>query len=59
MAAGVAQAGKKVTIRDRDFILDMVRAEYGSLFEYEEVASLDWDQRTCTARMCAVHFIEH
>ena len=41
VAAGVAQAGKKVTIRDRDFILDMVRAEYGSLFEYEEVASLD------------------
>ena len=41
VAARVAEAGKKVIIRDRDFILDMVRSEYGNLFEYEEVASLD------------------
>ena len=40
VAVGVAKAGKKVTIRDRTFILDCVRMEYGSLFDYEVVETL-------------------
>jgi len=40
VAAGVARAGKKVIIEDRDFIVACVRAEFGSLFEYNVVASL-------------------
>merc|ERR1712086_1098620 len=35
VASGVAKAGKKVTIEDRDFIIACVRAEFGSLFEYK------------------------
>ena len=35
VAAGIARAGKKVTISDRDFIIDLVRAEHGSIFSYE------------------------
>ena len=35
VAAGVAKAGKKVTIVDRNFILDAVRVEHGNLFQYE------------------------
>jgi hypothetical protein len=34
VAAGVARAGKKVVIEDRDFIVGCVRAEFGNLFEY-------------------------
>merc|ERR1712195_371111 len=30
VAAGIAKAGKKVTIEDRDFIIACVRAEFGS-----------------------------
>lgn len=41
VAAGVARAGKEVTIRDRDFIVDAVRMEHGSLFKYEVVDSLE------------------
>lgn len=41
VAAGVARAGKPVTIVDRDFIITAVRMEYGNLFNYEVVASLD------------------
>lgn len=41
VAAGVAKAGKTVTIRDRGFIVDVVRMEHGNLFEYEVVESLD------------------
>jgi len=37
VAAGVARAGKKVTIEDRDFIIACVRAEFGKLFEYRVV----------------------
>jgi len=40
VAVGVAKAGKKVTIRDRNFIVDCVRMEYGSLFEYDVVEEL-------------------
>ena len=40
VAAGVAKAGKKVVIRDRNFIVDCVRMEYGSLFKYDEVANV-------------------
>merc|ERR1711966_314723 len=40
VAAGIAKAGKKVTIEDRDFIIACVRAEFGSLFEYKVVESL-------------------
>jgi len=35
VAAGVARAGKRVTIEDRDFIIACVRAEFGNLFEYK------------------------
>jgi len=37
VAAGIAKAGKKVTIEDRDFIIACVRAEFGSLFEYRVI----------------------
>eukprot|EP00003_Mantamonas_plastica_P027792 TRINITY_DN607_c0_g1_i7.p1 TRINITY_DN607_c0_g1~~TRINITY_DN607_c0_g1_i7.p1 ORF type:complete len:386 (-),score=128.33 TRINITY_DN607_c0_g1_i7:2597-3733(-) len=37
VAAGVAKAGKKVTIRDRQHIIIEVMKEYGSLFTYEIV----------------------
>merc|ERR1711959_450488 len=37
VAAGVAKAGKKVIIEDRDFIVACVRAEFGSMFEYRVV----------------------
>jgi len=40
VAAGVAKLGKKVIIEDRDFIIACVRAEFGSLFEYNVVACL-------------------
>jgi len=39
VAVGLAKAGKKVILKDRDFILNMVMCEYGGLFEYEVVAS--------------------
>jgi len=41
VAAGIAKAGKPVTIRDRDFIVDAVRIEYGDMFNYEIVESLE------------------
>jgi len=34
VAAGIARAGKRVIIEDRDFIIACVRAEFGNLFEY-------------------------
>jgi len=37
VAADVARAGKKVIVKDRDFILNVVRSEFGSLFEYESM----------------------
>lgn len=40
VAVGVAKAGKKVTIVDRDFIIDAVRMEHGSLFCYQVVDEL-------------------
>merc|ERR1712178_186632 len=40
VAAGVAKAGKKVIIEDRDFIIACVRAEFGNMFEYRVVQSL-------------------
>merc|ERR1712072_723417 len=41
VAANIAKTGKKVTIKDRDFIVDAVRIEYGRLFNYEVVESLE------------------
>jgi nucleotide sugar dehydrogenase len=38
VAQGVAKAGKKVVIEDRDFIIACVRAEFGHMFEYRVVA---------------------
>jgi len=35
VAAGIAKAGKRVIIEDRDFIIACVRAEFGILFEYK------------------------
>eukprot|EP00658_Telonema_sp_P-2_P000187 TRINITY_DN1005_c0_g1_i4.p1 TRINITY_DN1005_c0_g1~~TRINITY_DN1005_c0_g1_i4.p1 ORF type:complete len:401 (-),score=161.56 TRINITY_DN1005_c0_g1_i4:263-1465(-) len=35
VAAGIAKAGKRVIIEDRDFIVACVRAEFGSMFEYK------------------------
>mmetsp|Transcript_18267 Transcript_18267/g.20309 ORF Transcript_18267/g.20309 Transcript_18267/m.20309 type:complete len:371 (-) Transcript_18267:54-1166(-) len=35
VAKGVAQAGKKVTIKDRSFIIDIVERDFGSMFSYE------------------------
>jgi len=40
VAVGIAKAGKKVTIVDRDFIVDAVRMEHGKLFNYLVVDSL-------------------
>merc|ERR1711988_368789 len=40
VAAGVARAGKRVTIEDRDFIIACVRAEFGNMFDYRVVQSL-------------------
>eukprot|EP00123_Amoebidium_parasiticum_P001648 comp12801_c0_seq1/m.7942 comp12801_c0_seq1/g.7942 ORF comp12801_c0_seq1/g.7942 comp12801_c0_seq1/m.7942 type:complete len:372 (-) comp12801_c0_seq1:643-1758(-) len=37
IAERIARAGKKVVIRDRDFIVDAVRASYGNLFSYQFV----------------------
>mmetsp|Transcript_21688 Transcript_21688/g.26126 ORF Transcript_21688/g.26126 Transcript_21688/m.26126 type:complete len:364 (-) Transcript_21688:182-1273(-) len=37
VAAKVAKGGKKVVIRDTELILDAVRAQFGSLFTYEEI----------------------
>lgn len=37
MAAIIAEAGKKVIIQDRDFIIKCVEDQYGNLFEYEIV----------------------
>jgi nucleotide sugar dehydrogenase len=45
VAVGVAKAGKKVTIRDREFILDAVRALHGGLFSYEQVDDLEADRK--------------
>jgi hypothetical protein len=35
VAAALARAGRRVTVRDRADVLDAVRREYGGLFEYE------------------------
>jgi hypothetical protein len=44
VAAGIARAGRKVTICDRDFIVELVKMEYGSLFNYAVIQSLKQDQ---------------
>jgi len=35
IAAYIARKGKRVTVRDKDFIINAVQAEFGKLFEYE------------------------
>ena len=38
VAVRVARAGKRVRIKDREGIVELVRRQYGSLFEYEVTA---------------------
>ena len=37
IAKGLAKAGKRVLIKDDKHLIDLVKMEYGDLFEYEVV----------------------
>jgi len=45
VANGIKESGKRVTIVDRSFMVDLVKKEYGELFDYvadDECLSKDW-----------------
>jgi len=50
IAAGLASAGRKVTIRDYKDTVVEVRKEYGSLFQYEIIADSDKNDEKTEAR---------